>query len=168
MPYDDMSIGPAPCNERCVQVGEEHYIERAREESRRFIELIRKKLGPEPEGALLRVKSNPHEFGTYLDVVCGYEEGNEEAEAYAYLCESEAPQTWQDDQPLQKKRYQVTCYPDATVTVEVEAESAHMAQIRGSAVVRERFRAASIALDGGPLDASAREVKEEAHAQPQN
>ena len=98
MPYDEMGIGPTPCDEKCAQVGEENYHERAREESRRFIELIRKKLGPEPPGARLTITSNPHDFGTYLDVVCRFQEGDEEALAYALLCESEAPRTWQERQ----------------------------------------------------------------------
>lgn len=96
---DYIDIGSTPCEEECAQVGSEDYLKKARVECKRFMELIRKKLGPEPPGAELRIKSNPHDFGTYLEVVCYYEEGNEEALAYALKCEADAPMTWNDDKP---------------------------------------------------------------------
>ncbi len=101
MPRDYMELGPAPCEEDCVQVTRKGgYLLKMREECLRFIELIRKKLGPEPEGARLSVKSNPHDFGTYLDVVCYYDDEDDEARRYAYRCEREAPRTWTDDKPI--------------------------------------------------------------------
>ena len=92
---DYISIGSTPLYERCTQVGTPDYWERAREECRRFLDLIRKKLGPEPPGARLKVKSFPHDFGSYLEVVCLFEEDNEEAKSYAYKCEAEAPTKWE-------------------------------------------------------------------------
>lgn len=92
---DTIEIGSSPCDEDCVQVGADSYELLAREECNRFIELIRKKLGPEPEGARLFVKSNPHDFGTYLEVACRFDDENEAATRYAYRCEAEAPATWE-------------------------------------------------------------------------
>ena len=106
---DDISIGSAPCEESCVQVNPVgDYHEAMRAECRRFLDLIRKKLGPEPEGARLAVKSNPHDFGTYYEVVCYFEDGDEEAREYALLCEGEAPTTWKDDtlSPAQKAAHE--------------------------------------------------------------
>ena len=95
---DDISIGSAPCDEDCVQVNPQgDYHEAMRAECRRFLELIRKKLGPEPEGARLAIKSNPHDFGVYYECVCFFDDANEAARDYALLCEGEAPTTWQDD-----------------------------------------------------------------------
>jgi hypothetical protein len=92
---DHISIGPVPSDEPCQQVGTPSYSPTAaRAECNRFIEAIRKVVGTEPEGASLRVKSNPHDFGSYLDVVCYFEDGDEEATRYAYRCESDAPATW--------------------------------------------------------------------------
>jgi hypothetical protein len=56
---------------------------------------IRRELGEEPAGARLRIKSNPHEFGNYLEVVCNYDDSNEEAADYAYRCEDTAGD-WDD------------------------------------------------------------------------
>ena len=92
---DYISIGPVPAEESCQQVGTPSYDSHAaRAECVRFIDAIRKEIGPEPEGARLGIKSNPHDFGTYLDVVCYFEDDNPAAVEYAYRCESDAPTTW--------------------------------------------------------------------------
>lgn len=98
---DYISIGSAPCDEDCVQVDpKQDYIGPMKAECRRFMELIKKKLGPEPEGAYLSIKGNPHEFGTYYEIVCYYDDQNEEAVKYAFRCEAESPRTWTDDKPV--------------------------------------------------------------------
>ena len=98
---DYISLGSAPCNEDCVQVNSQgDYHEAMKAECRRFLELIRKKLGPEPTGARLAITSSPHDFGTYYEVVCYFDDDNEEARGYAFRCEGHAPSTWHDDKPL--------------------------------------------------------------------
>lgn len=95
---DHIDIGSSPCDEECVQVEKTGaYLEPMRAECRRFLALIRVKLGPEPEGAHLSINSNPHDFGSYLEVVCYFDDENEEAQKYAYRCEAEGPRTWDDD-----------------------------------------------------------------------
>ena len=100
MPRDYIDIGSSPAYEECAQVGSPDYAQRAREECNQFIDLIRRVMGPEPEGARLAVKSNPHDFGTYYEVVCYFDTDNEEASNYAYRCEGEAPSTWDDPRAL--------------------------------------------------------------------
>ena len=92
---DFFSVGSSPCDEPCAQVGQPDYYQEARDECRRFLELIRRTLGPEPEGARLSIKSFPHDFGDYLEVVCYFETDNAEAVAYALRCEDESPATWE-------------------------------------------------------------------------
>jgi len=99
MARDYIDIGSAPAEEDCAQVGSPDYHARARPECIRFIDLIRKVLGPEPEGATLQVKSNPHDFGSYLSVVCYFDDDNEAASDYAYRCESDGPTTWDAPTP---------------------------------------------------------------------
>lgn len=93
---DYLTIGSAPCDEDCAQVGQPHYLWQARNECQRFIQLIRTKLGPEPEGARLAVTSFPHAFGDYLEVVGHFDTDVPAAADYAYRCESEAPATWEE------------------------------------------------------------------------
>ena len=87
-------IGPSPHEEDCVQLGSPNYYADSMRECQAFIKLIRNCVGEEPEGAILRVKSFPHDFGTYHEVVCWYETNSAEATEYAYRVESEAPARW--------------------------------------------------------------------------
>ena len=94
MARDYISIGPTPAAENCQQVGPTYDHTAARAECRRFLELIRQTVGPEPIGARLAIKSNAHDFGTYLEVACYYDDENETATDYAFRCETEAPENW--------------------------------------------------------------------------
>ena len=90
-------IGNSPEYEGCVQIEPgKDYLPAMRAECVRFLEAIRKKVGPEPAGARLAIISREHEFGTYLTVACIYNDGEAVPEAYALLCESEPPVTWND------------------------------------------------------------------------
>lgn len=89
-----MEIGSSPASEDCVQLGCEDYPVLARAECKRFIEFIRKHRGIEPDGARLAIKGNPHDFGTYYEVVCYFDDELPESEAYAFACESELPENW--------------------------------------------------------------------------
>ena len=95
---DKIEIGPTPADEPCEQLGPDYDPARARLECRLFIDAIRESLGPEPPGAQLRIASNPHDFGTYYEVACVYDDENEQATEYAFRCESEAPAQWTDEQ----------------------------------------------------------------------
>jgi hypothetical protein len=97
MPRDYMHIGPTPADEPCEQLGPNYDPQKARAECNRFIAAIRQTLGTEPEGARLSIKSNPHDFGTYYEVVINYDTDNEEATKYAYRCESDSPTTWPEE-----------------------------------------------------------------------
>lgn len=89
-----VSIGPTPAEEECAQVGDENYESKAIAECIRFIELLRKKFGPEPDGARLSSKSFSHDYGSYREVVCYYNDSKPDSVEYAFKCENEAPGTW--------------------------------------------------------------------------
>jgi hypothetical protein len=91
---DYIEIGPSPAGEECVQLGTENYYELARAECQNFIAFIRKHLGEEPGSAHLRIKTNHHDFGMYLEVVCYYDDEDLEGVEYAFKCESEVPEYW--------------------------------------------------------------------------
>ena len=94
---DRIEIGPTPAEEACAQVGSDRYSRVWRAECRAFINQLRRVIGEEPDGASLIITSNAHDFGTYHDVACSYEEDNEAAVQYALRCESEAPGEWDDE-----------------------------------------------------------------------
>jgi len=93
---DYISIGSSPCDEDCVQLGSSDYYKRATKECNQFIKLIRKACGEEPEEstARLAIKHNSHDFGTYLDVVCYFDDQDELGAEYALWCEGNTPMTW--------------------------------------------------------------------------
>jgi hypothetical protein len=91
-----VEIGQAPCMEDCAQVGSSGYMERAMAECQAYIKAIRRVLGEEPNGARLSVKSFQHDFGSYLEVVCYYDESEPASVDYAFMCERKAPQTWEE------------------------------------------------------------------------
>jgi hypothetical protein len=92
---DYFTLGSTPYEEDCAQVGTEGYYERAKAECKRYIELLRKIFGNEPDGARLAIKSFPHDFGTYYEVVCWFDTGLKESVEYAEKCEDEGPGTWE-------------------------------------------------------------------------
>lgn len=96
---DLLDLGSAPSHEDCAQVGAPDYWERARRECRAYIGLLRRTFGDEPDGASLSIKANPHDFGTYLSVVCHFD--GEAAADYAYRCEGQGPQYWDDQARLE-------------------------------------------------------------------
>ena len=105
MSRDIVYIGPVPCNEDCQQVGPGYDSAAARAECQRYISDLRRHYGAEPEGARLSIKSEPHDFGSYLEVVCRYDDENEAAVNYAFRVE-EGMEAWlpsadrPDDMPL--------------------------------------------------------------------
>jgi len=95
--FIDLGITTPP-EEDCAQVGSKSYdyYERARREARAFINQLRRLLGPEPPNARLGMKSHPHDFGSYLTVVCHYDVEDPLAAAYAEGCDIECPTEWDE------------------------------------------------------------------------
>lgn len=95
MSHEELDIGPSPAMEDAVQTTEPDYHRLARIQSKAFIEAIRKVCGPEPEGARLKITSNPHDFTSYLSVAIRFDPEIPEAVEYAMKVERESPETWE-------------------------------------------------------------------------
>jgi len=93
---DYTSIGCAPAYESCAQLGTDGYTERAWRECRALIRQLIRMHGEPPPGARLKLKSCPHDFGTYYEVVCSFDPGDPEALEYAYRCEDGLPEYWDE------------------------------------------------------------------------
>lgn len=93
---DYLHLSPVPIEEPCQQVPYA-YPDLARKECLVFIEQLRRVFGPEPEGARLRVKACPHDFGTYYDVIVQYDDTIEEAVEYAFNLENNLPESWDEE-----------------------------------------------------------------------
>lgn len=89
---DYITLGTAPPEEPCAQVGRDGYYEQAMAESLRWIELLKYKFGKPPSGGRYAIKAFPHDFGTYYEVVIYY--SDRASAEYAFKVESEMPGTW--------------------------------------------------------------------------
>ena len=96
--YFELGICPVDEESECPQVGNPDYPEKAKAMCYRYIKLL-EKLFPlhEKYGVTFSVQANPHDFGTYFEVVVNYEEDTIGAE-YASYIEDDLPATW-DDEP---------------------------------------------------------------------
>ena len=92
---DHLDLGCAPSDEDCAQLGvDDNYEVRARCECRAFIHQFMRTCGAPPPGAHFRIMANRHDFGTYYSVAIVFEPNDEDAIAYAYCCDEEAPDQW--------------------------------------------------------------------------
>lgn len=95
---DYVFLGPAPAMEDCAQVGEDDYSARSRKECRAYVAQIKRHFAAKgiaiPDG-FLRIKSEAHDFGSYLEVACLV--NNEEEWDLALALESDGPENWDDE-----------------------------------------------------------------------
>ncbi|MBU1374312.1 MAG: hypothetical protein KKG25_16320 [Bacteroidetes bacterium] len=94
---DYITLGPVPCDEDCAQVGQDDYPERSRAEYKAYFCQLRRQFGKEPGGAMFSVKSFPHDFGSYREVVVYYDNENEASVDFAYKVEGELPGEWDEE-----------------------------------------------------------------------
>ena len=93
---DVIWLGPVPAEEDCAQVGDSAYREQVFAECQQFIKAIKLKCGEPPEGAVLKIKGAPHEFGTYYEVVVEFDSTNDDASRWAHSADANAPTRWCD------------------------------------------------------------------------
>lgn len=100
---ETIEIGSSPYGEDCAQVGQEGYAEQARRECNAFIgqlyRLLESKGFPRndlPDDFVLRIKGNPHEFGTYYEVVCRFNEENPVSWKVFEILDGNCPELWDE------------------------------------------------------------------------
>jgi hypothetical protein len=93
---DYISIGSTPSGETCAQVGSEDYDNRSRKECRAFVNQLRRVFGEEVCSAQLKIKSFPHDFGSYREVICYFSDTDDDGMEYAFKLENECPEYWDE------------------------------------------------------------------------
>jgi len=91
---DIIYLGPCPADEEAAQSVDADFAARNKAECLLYIQAIKRKLGEPPDGAVLKIKTENHEFGPYREVVCEVDSNNEAAVQWAYMAEDKAPTTW--------------------------------------------------------------------------
>jgi len=92
-----LNIGATPCDEPCAQVGSENYQQIARQECERYKAQLTRMF---PKGRF-RIKTFPHDFGGYLEVVAML--GTDEEIKAAYEAEAHGPRFW-DEPPKESAK----------------------------------------------------------------
>jgi hypothetical protein len=93
---EHFTLGPTPHNEDCAQVGTSEYAVRVRREGRAYISQLIRLFGAPPPGAEFRLKSFPHDFGTYHEVVVMFDPSVEAAVEFACKVEGALPGEWDE------------------------------------------------------------------------
>jgi len=91
-----LELGSSPADEGCVSVSHDaDYLPAMREECRRYKKLL-ESLFPIPDdvNAYFGIKSYPHDFGTYMEVVVKFDEYDDKAAEFAYNVEDNLPAKW--------------------------------------------------------------------------
>ena len=91
---DYLSISPSPVSESCAQVGTPDYAEQSQKECQAFKHQLERAFPNPPDGCYFAVKSFPHDFGMYREVVCYFDDESEESVKYAFNIENNTPENW--------------------------------------------------------------------------
>lgn len=97
-------LGSSPPEEECAQVGQDDYPSKARKECRAYINQLHRFLASKghvrnelPEDFVLMAKSEPHDLGSYLEVVVRFNPEDEKSWELAMLLDGEGPSNWDED-----------------------------------------------------------------------
>jgi hypothetical protein len=91
---DYLTLGSSPTEEDCVQINEINYYEKSRKECNAYIRQIIRTHGDPPDQTSIVIQSCVHEFGTYHEVICSYDNDIQESVEYALHVEANLPEKW--------------------------------------------------------------------------
>ncbi len=100
---DYLELGSSPSEESCVQVGTDDSSIRAQSECKRYMLEIKGMMLPirsDPQyidKISFRIKSFPHDFGDYYEVVCSYDDEDGVALDLAMFVEAHTPTHWNEN-----------------------------------------------------------------------
>lgn len=77
-----------PNDEDCAQVGREEYTKWARIEALAYREQLEREYGPPPGESYIRIVSQNHDFGSYLELRVYYDSDNPLEVDFAFNCEN--------------------------------------------------------------------------------
>jgi hypothetical protein len=97
MTREYLELGPVPCDEKCEQVGPDCDYGRMSAESREYAnQLYRMFPGAEDANCSFGVKSFPHDFGSYKEVVVRFDSDDEKSVEFAFNVENNLPAEWDE------------------------------------------------------------------------
>ncbi len=105
--FDEIFLGPTPNAEKCAQVGTSNYTVLTNMEIPAYMSQLHRQFSDMPSSITLYKKANPHDFGTYYELVARFTIDDEEAVSYVYEMECKLPDRWDKEaiSELKKKNY---------------------------------------------------------------
>lgn len=107
---DYITISATPLGESCAQVGTDNYNEQSRIETKVFAQQCIRVLEEQFDeiACLISIKSFPHDFGSYREVVAYFDGEDDNSVKQAYWLESHTPEEWDSIslQQLKELKYQ--------------------------------------------------------------
>lgn len=94
-----LTLGSTPYDENCAQVGNDNYYDQSQIELHIYGKYIQR-LFPEilvSKTLYLKIKSFPHDFGTYKELVIYYDNSNEKEYNLALNIDSNLPKNWDEE-----------------------------------------------------------------------
>jgi hypothetical protein len=92
---DSIELDICPIEEEVVQVmPDTNYMPAMRAEAVRFKNMLLERFVGFP--VTFKIKSNPHDFGTYLSIAVVYEDGTPCSERAAFFIDNHMPEKWDD------------------------------------------------------------------------
>lgn len=97
MAMEFLTMGSSPAEETCAQVGADNYDEQSIKECRAYLNQLGRQFGEPPAAGRFAIKSFPHDFGSYREVVVYYKFGDEESTIFAFKVDGDVPARWDAD-----------------------------------------------------------------------
>jgi hypothetical protein len=91
-----IELGPVPAGEECAQVGEPNFATDARAECVRYKEQLERMFPTDGKNNRFKIKSFPHDFGSYYEVCCTFDPADVASVDFAYNVEANLPEYWGD------------------------------------------------------------------------
>ncbi|MFH0921809.1 MAG: hypothetical protein V1913_15785 [Fibrobacterota bacterium] len=93
---NSIPIGTTPTMEECVMVDPKtNYLPAMKEEANRFRAMLLDRFSLF-HLVRYKVRSNPHDFGNYIDIEIEYDNSCEKSTDQAFFIERNLPDTWED------------------------------------------------------------------------
>lgn len=96
---EHMTLGSSPVSETCAQIGDPDYERKSILECEAFKDQLKRRfeaIHERPAKCRLRVKSHPHDFGSYLEVGADYDPENEAELEDVMWFEANLPESWDE------------------------------------------------------------------------
>lgn len=101
MGRETIELGSVPCDEDCAQVGQSDYAAKAMIECRAYknqlLRAVAQKFGSVPQGLILSVRTQQHDFGNYYEIICRFDTNVPAQVDAAGWLEDDGPVTWDDE-----------------------------------------------------------------------